>query len=344
MRRGLSGLCSLRLGHVDAGVPGIAVARDVRDGSTKQGASAIEEGLAPSKPSETCGSASAPVEAVTINRAWRRTRRPQGQPTRGKTAANRLRRVDHFLLLYDAPLIRRNDGAYAGAFFVDLGYGAEPSTTLESAVRLRRANPQLRVLGVEIDPARVGAAQLYSDSTTCFRLGGFNLPLVAAQDERVRVVRAFNVLRQYDEGAVAAAYAELAHYILPGGLLIEGTSDPHGRLWVANVLRRQAAATWAAEALVFSTNFRPPFAPADFQAVLPKNYIHRMSPGEPIHALLEMWKAAAQRTSSERVWGERRWFLAAARALRASGARVDIRRRWLGRGYLVVSVPFFADV
>lgn len=277
------------------------------------------------------------MEAVTTNRAWRRTRRPQGQPTRGKTAVNRLRRVDNFLLLYDAPLIRRNDGPYAGAFFVDLGYGAEPFTTLESAARLRAVNPRLRVLGVEIDPARVAAAQPFADADTCFRLGGFNLPLVAAQGERVRAVRAFNVLRQYEEADVAGAYAELAHHVLPGGLLVEGTSDPRGRIWVANVLRRQAGAAWTAEALVFSTNFRLPFDPADFQAVLPKNYIHRMAPGEPIFTLMEAWKAAAQRTLPERAWGERRWFAAAAHSLRASGAPVDLRRRWLGRGYLVVN-------
>ena len=62
------------------------------------------------------------------------------------------------------------------------------------------------------------------------------------------------------------------------------------------------------------------------------------TPGEPIHALMEQWKAAAQRTLPERAWGERRWFAAAAHALQASGARVDLRRRWLGRGYLVVNV------
>ncbi len=157
--------------------------------------------------------------------------------------------------------------------------------------------------------------------------------------ERVRAVRAFNVLRQYEETDVAGAYNELAHHVLPGGLLIEGTSDPLGRLWVANVLRRQATPVWTAEALVFSTNFRLPFDPAAFQAVLPKNYIHRMAPGEPIFALMEAWKGAAQRTLPERAWGERRWFAAAAHALHASGARVDLRRRWLGRGYLVVGVP-----
>lgn len=277
---------------------------------------------------------------MSTHRGWARTRRPQGQPTRGKTAIHRLRRVDAFMLLYDAPLLRRQAGEFAGALFVDLGYGAEPVTTLESATRFRRVNPHLPVLGVEIDPARVAAAQPFADALTSFRLGGFNLPLqrtAADRRETVRAIRAFNVLRQYDEVAVAPAYAELALHALPGALLVEGTSDPTGSLWVANVLRRAAApAEWRAEALVFSTTLRTRFDPEDFQAVLPKNLIHHVLPGEPIYALFEAWKAAAQRTSHERVWGERRWFVATGRALRAAGWPVDPRRRWLSRGFLVL--------
>ena len=87
------------------------------------------------------------------------TKRPQGQPTRGKTAPNRLRRVDNFVTQYDPALIRRRDGDFADACFVDLGYGFDPTTTLESATRLRRLNADLPILGVEIDPDRVTAAQ-----------------------------------------------------------------------------------------------------------------------------------------------------------------------------------------
>ena len=74
-------------------------------------------------------------------------RSPQGQPTRGKTARNRLRRVDNFVIQYDPTLLRREDGPFEGALFVDLGYGAEPFTTLESAERFRRLNPQLAGVG-----------------------------------------------------------------------------------------------------------------------------------------------------------------------------------------------------
>ena len=125
----------------------------------------------------------------------------EGQITRGKTVPNRLRRVDHFLCAYDPGLIRRNDGDFAGSWYVDLGYGATPDTALESADRLRRLNPDLKVLGVEIDPERVERALAHRDELTDFRVGGFQLPLDSGstRPETVRLVRAFKVLRQYEE-------------------------------------------------------------------------------------------------------------------------------------------------
>jgi hypothetical protein len=269
-----------------------------------------------------------------------RTPRPEGHATRGKTARNRLRRVDSFLLGYDPGLLSRDDGPFERAFFVDLGFGDEPVTTLESARRLRQANPTLPVLGVEIDPLRVEKAHPLADERTFFRLGGFNLLLGRWPDgvpETVRLVRAFNLLRQYSEGDVASAYERLFEQVLPGGLLIEGTSDPFGSLWVANVARKQAAArSWAMEALVFSTNFRTGFDPAQFQPVLPKNLIHRVVPGEAVYQFFEAWKQAARETGGMQVWGPRQWFQASVRRLAERGYRVNLRRRWLGRGYLIL--------
>src|SRR5574339_499529 len=94
------------------------------------------------------------------------SKKPEGQPTRGKTASNRLRRVDNFILLYEPSLLTRTDGLFAKSLFVDLGYGFDPRTTLESAARFRRVNPRLKILGVEIDKERVNAAQLYADDKT----------------------------------------------------------------------------------------------------------------------------------------------------------------------------------
>lgn len=269
-------------------------------------------------------------------------KRPAGQSTRGKTAPNRLRRVDSFVLLFDSPLLRRTEGDFAAALFVDVGFGAEPITTLQSANRLRQVNAQLPVLGVEIDRERVNAALPFANERTMFRWGGFNLPLQHRPDgalETVRLIRAFNVLRQYDESAVADAYARLGSYLLPGGLLIEGTSDPTGRLWVANLLRKPAQAgvdaALQSEGLIFSTNFRAGFDPAAFQAVLPKNYIHRVVPGEPIYNFFQAWRQAALATAPVQVWGPRQWFMASARLMAARGYAVALRRKWLRRGYLV---------
>lgn len=270
------------------------------------------------------------------------SRKPEGQPTRGKTARNRLRRVDNFVLQYDAPLLRRRDGPFREALFVDLGYGAEPVTTLESARRFRRVNPALPVLGVEIEPERVAAAQPFADALTQFRLGGFNLPLQNRPDgspERVRLVRAFNVLRQYDEADFAGAYARLFQHILPGGLLIEGTSTPFGRVWVANVARSLPGGSWQLEALIFSTSFRSGFDPTEFQTVLPKNLIHRVVPGEPIYTFFEVWKRAAAETRAMQAYGLRQWFSGAAEQLAARGYDINLQRKWLRRGYLLWRLP-----
>ncbi len=262
-----------------------------------------------------------------------RSRRPLGQPTRGKTAPNRLRKVDVFALLYAADLLKQPVPGSRRAFFVDLGYGAEAYTTLESAARFRALNPDLDVLGVEIDPARVSAALPFADERTSFRLGGFNLPL--AEDETVRLMRAFNVLRQYEEREVAAAHAEMGRPLIPGGLVLEGTSDPFGRVWVSNLLRKRLDGELVLEGLVFGTNFRWGFEPAMFQPVLPKNYIHRMLPGEKIYEFMEAWKAAALRAVAIKSFGLRQWFAASARELVRAGYSVETRQKYLDKGFLI---------
>jgi hypothetical protein len=270
-------------------------------------------------------------------------RRPEGQPTRGKTAHNRLRGVDRFLQGYDPYLLRRRDGPFERAFYVDLGFGEEPITTLESARRLRQLNPELPILGVEIESERVARAQPHAGPLTFFRLGGFNLPMGTWPDgipETVRLVRAFNVLRQYDEEAVARAHSLLFQHILPKGLLVEGTSNPFGSLWVANVLRSQSgtSSAWKQEALVFGINLRTGFDPARFQAVLPKSYIHRMVPGQPIHAFFEAWKQAHRETAPIQVWGPRQWFAATAQNLATRGYELNLRKGWLSKGILIWKV------
>jgi len=276
-----------------------------------------------------------------------------GHPTRGKTASNRLRRVDNFILLYEPSLFTRTDGLFTDSMFIDLGYGFDARTTLESAERFRRINPNLKILGVEIDKERVEAALPYTDDKTFFRLGGFNLPL--QQGEQVRLIRAFNVLRQYEEKDFAPAYERLAQYVLPGGLMIEGTSNPFGSIWCANVARRtlesgsllldfrqQAVGVqsrWKFEALVFSTNFRLGFEAGEFQTILPKNLIHHVVEGDPIHDFFDAWKKSAAETALMKSYGDKQWFIAAADKLAERGFAVATQRKWLNRGYLIWKLP-----
>lgn len=252
--------------------------------------------------------------------------RPLGQPTRGKTAPNRLRKTDAFLALAFPAFVRRLPGLY-----VDLGYGAYPVTSVETLRRLRRLNPAATVLGVEIDPDRVAEAQAYTEPGLEFRLGGFNLPLAAG--ERAAVVRAFNVLRQYDEAAVAQALTALEAGLAPGGLLIEGTCDPTGRLMTFNLYQRQPAGL-ARLGLVLAPSLRADFQPRQLQAVLPKNYIHHAEPGGRIDQFFAAWQACWQ---SARAQGRdpRLVFLAAARQLAGRHAYpVDPRPALQRRGFL----------
>ncbi|HAY83409.1 MAG TPA: methylase [Chloroflexi bacterium] len=263
--------------------------------------------------------------------------RPIGQATRGKTARNRLRRVDIFLIRYDPNLLRRIDGKFQSAYYVDLGFGQEPITTVESAQHFRKLNPKLAVLGVEIDPERVAAAKPYEGENLAFRLGGFNIPL--KEHETTRLVRAFNVLRQYPESEVIRAYQSMLTTLLPEGLIIEGTSDPYGRIWAANLIRKNSESEAEYEGLAFSTNFRWGFDPGLFQSVLPKNLIHHMTEGEVIQQFFSDWKDACNETIGYKQYGLRHWFQESASALGQKGYSIDTRKKFLRSGYLVWKVP-----
>ncbi len=241
--------------------------------------------------------------------------------------------MDNFILLYEPSLLTRTEGGFASSLFVDLGYGFDARTTLESASRFRKVNPNLPILGVEIDKERVEAALPFADEKTFFRLGGFNLPLKAG--ETVRLIRAFNVLRQYEEKDFAPAYERLAQYMLPGGLMIEGTSNPFGSIWTANVVRRTENGDWRFEALVFSTNFRMGFDVEEFQTILPKNYIHRMVAGERIFEFFAAWKRAAAQASHAKTFGPRQWFVAAAEGLASKGYEINLQKKFLSKGFMI---------
>jgi hypothetical protein len=178
----------------------------------------------------------------------------------------------------------------------------------------------------------------YEDDFTKFRLGGFNLPLL--EGEKVRAIRAFNVLRQYQEEEFEEPVRLLGKYLINGGLLIEGTSNPSGSIWVANLYRKDGTASVLKhEGLLFSTNFHTGFDPEMFQPVLPKNFIHRMLPGEDIYGFFETWKRAARQMISLKQFSLRQWYKASAELLAETGYSIDLRRKLLNRGFLLWKYP-----
>ena len=121
-----------------------------------------------------------------------------GRITRGTTGTNRLRRADRWLARH--PRFR----SLTDPLVVDLGYGAVPHTTVELADRLAAVSPRVRVVGIEIDPDRVATAQSSATERVSFVRGGFEIPLPGGST--ANIIRAFNVLRQYDESEVAAIW------------------------------------------------------------------------------------------------------------------------------------------
>lgn len=243
--------------------------------------------------------------------------RPQGMATRGTTHPNRLRRMDRWLAGPQAGRLARAEDP----FVVDLGYGADGVTTLELFDRLRAVRPDVQVLGLEIDPARVAAARDRERPGLRFALGGFELP---TGSRRPVLVRAANVLRQYDEDDVAPAWARLTDRLAPGGLLVDGTCDELGR--VASWLAIGAAGPVS---LTVSLRLAGLERPSVVAERLPKALIHRNVPGEPVHRFLEALDDAWRRSAPEGSFGARQRFTAAAARLRDAGwPLLDSAARW----------------
>ncbi|MFJ3671966.1 class I SAM-dependent methyltransferase [Streptomyces sp. NPDC090106] len=241
--------------------------------------------------------------------------RPVGSVTRGTTNPNRLRRMDRWIAAVHGAALRRAADPVA----VDLGYGAAPWTALELLRRLRGTAPRARVVGIEIEPARVSAAKPYEREGLAFRHGGFEIPL----PQRPLLIRAANVLRQYDEAEVAGVWERLCARLDPDGLLVEGTCDEIGRrhVWVA--LGPEGPRT-----VTFATRLGSLERPSDLAERLPKALIHRNVPGEPVHAFLRdfdrAWAAAAPYAS----YGARQRWMRTVRDLRGDWPVADGPGRW----------------
>lgn len=241
---------------------------------------------------------------------------PRGHITRGTTGVNRLRRIDRWI--GTLPVLR----ATADPLVVDLGYGASATTTLELRDRLAAVRQDVEVIGVEIDPERVRIASTAARDGVTFRLGGFETP--TPDGRPAAVIRALNVLRQYDESEVAEAWHTMTSRLQPDGILVEGTCNEIGR--VASWISLDAGGP---RTFTISLRLASLEEPSIVAERLPKALIHRNVPGERVHELLieldRLWAVHAPLA----VYGPTQRWIAVAGSLRAAGWPVrDGRARW----------------
>ena len=169
---------------------------------------------------------------------------------------------------------------------------------------LLRKNPSALIVDLGF-----GAATETSKPLVNFQLGGFEIPT----PERPMLVRAFNVLRQYDEPEVRKHWATMQSRLDENGRLIEGTCDEIGR-----------RATWIEldrrEPLTLSLGFRLQGLddPVEVAERLPKILIHRNTPGNAIHTFLQDLSKSWNSHSGYRVFGPQQRWRATVNSLRGS--------------------------
>ena len=260
---------------------------------------------------------------------------PVGQLTRGTTGYNRLRRSDRWLV--HSPRVRSAVLSASDPLVIDLGFGALPVTTLELAARLRVVRGDVRVVGLEIHPDRVATARAAGDGTVEFALGGFELG-----EHRPVLVRAFNVLRQYDAADVDGAWREVCGRLAPGGLFLEGTCDETGRRATWLLLGGEGPRT-----LTLAWDPADVERPSELAERLPKLLIHRNVPGEPVHDLLSAADRAWDMAAGWAPYGPRVRWRRALGLLAEAGEPVAPQRRNLRDNVLTVPVarvaPEYAD-
>ena len=245
-------------------------------------------------------------------------KKPVGTVTRGTTNPNRLRRVDRYIAAL--PVLRRTDSPVV----VDLGFGASPITAVELLSRLAKVNPSTHVVGIEIERERVERGLAVATDHLHFTHGGFETPLPVALAEKAHVIRAFNVLRQYDESEVAEAWARMQSRLTDDGMLIEGTCDEIGRLstWVTLDNKKPLS-------LTISMRLSGLDLPSKVAERLPKALIHHNQPGERIYEFLQALDAAWRTHAGLGSFGAaQRWVACCVQLVDAGWPLIGDKKRW----------------
>ena len=245
-------------------------------------------------------------------------KKPIGTITRGTTNPNRLRRIDR--LIAGLPVIRQTPTPIV----VDLGYGASPITTVELLTRLQKVNPNTHVVGIEIDRERVERGLAVAHEHLHFTHGGFETPLPNNLAPSADVIRAFNVLRQYDESEVAAAWQQMQSRLSENGILVEGTCDEIGRLssWVT--LDKSAPLSFT-----ISLRLQGLDLPSKVAERLPKVLIHHNVEGEKIHEFLKALDFAWLSNAGIGAFSSsQRWVSTCKQLIKQGWPLIGDRKRW----------------
>ena len=247
-------------------------------------------------------------------------KKPIGAITRGTTNPNRLRRIDRYLTQFT--FLRQ----LANPIAVDLGYGKTPVTAVELLGRLAKVAPTIRVLGIEIDPARVTEAKALEHSKLAFEHGGFEVPIPKAYSDRedVDLIRALNVLRQYSESEVFSSWSLMQSRLSKDGLIIEGTCDEIGRVASWITLDKTKPITFT-----ISLRLQGLDRPSKVAERLPKILIHKNLPGNNIHRYLQELDLAWDRAAGFGAFGSAQRFVQTAKSLLEAGWPIENSpKRW----------------
>jgi len=247
-------------------------------------------------------------------------KKPVGAITRGTTNPNRLRRIDRYLTQIAG--LRNTERPLA----VDLGYGKTPVTAVELLARLRKIAPGVRVLGIEIDPERVAEAKPLEHESLRFIHGGFEIPIPSEFSDRndVDLIRAFNVLRQYSESEVQAAWTLMQSRLSEDGSIIEGTSDEIGRIasWVTLTRHEPVSFT-------ISLRLQGLEHPGKVAERLPKILIHKNIPGNNIHRFLSELDKHWEKNAGFGTFGSSQRFVQVAKGMLQAGWPIEKKpKRW----------------
>lgn len=253
-----------------------------------------------------------------------------GSVTRGTTNPNRLRRVDRFIATL--PVLKKPNPVV-----VDLGYGASPITAIELQDRLTKVNPTVQVVGVEIEKDRVARGKEVERPGLTFLLGGFETPLPTGIHS-AEVIRAFNVLRQYSEDEVPAAWELMQSRLSSNGVLVEGTCDEIGRVssWVTLTKERP-------ETFTISLHLETLHKPSKVAERLPKVLIHKNVPGFKIHDYLLALDRAWANSAPLATFGATQRWVAVCEELKKSGWPVQGKKSRWRLGEITVSWESLID-